>query len=88
MLHDEATSLKSIDTVVDENEAVHFLTEFLNLLYLPGLPPYTLKVRIGAPWLCNEMRLVVKKQWKISTILNRKLKGDHVLLPMISAESI
>lgn len=49
MLQSEANLFNSFDTVVDENEAVNFPTEFLNSLDIPGLPRHTLKLKIGSP---------------------------------------
>ena len=47
MLSGELISFKSIDTVIDENEAVNFPTEFLNSLDLPGLPSYNIQLKVG-----------------------------------------
>ncbi|XP_029173244.1 ATP-dependent DNA helicase pfh1-like [Nylanderia fulva] len=40
---------KSVDTVVEADEAVHYPTKFLNLLDLPGISPHVLQLKIGVP---------------------------------------
>ena len=40
---------KSLDTIPDESQAVHFPTEFLNSLEVSGLPQHLLLLKVGAP---------------------------------------
>src|SRR5204863_5992551 len=57
----------SDDTLVDEGDAETYVTEYLNTINLPTLPPHELKLKIGAPvillcqstGLCNGTRLRV-----------------------------
>ena len=39
----------SIDSALDEDEAVNFPTDFLNDLTISGLPPHKLHLKIGTP---------------------------------------
>jgi len=85
----EATTYKSIDMVINQDEVVNYSTEFLNSLDLPGMPSHVLTMeicmpiillrKINAPRLCNGARLSVKKQMINIievTILNGKFKED------------
>ncbi|XP_067125077.1 uncharacterized protein [Centruroides vittatus] len=93
----EATTYKtSFDTVMNQDEAVNYPTEFLNSLDLPGMPLHILTLKIGVPIihlrninpprLCNSTRLSMNKMMNNvikATILNGKFKGKNVLLPPI-----
>ena len=74
-IRDQAVLYKSVDTVLEPNEAVNYPSEFLNSIDLSGFPPHVLQLKIGVPIillrninppkLCNGTRLAVKKkQWK------------------------
>ncbi|XP_017461789.1 PREDICTED: uncharacterized protein LOC108355126 [Rhagoletis zephyria] len=91
-----AKVFNSIDTVLNEVEAVNYPTEFSNLLDSPGMPPHVLTLKVGVPiivlrnlnppQLCNGTRLTVNSMMSNvikATILNGKFKGDEVLLPRI-----
>jgi ATP-dependent DNA helicase PIF1 len=81
---------------VEADEAVHYPTEFLNSLDLPGMPPHVLQFKIGVtiimlrninqPKLCNGTRLAVQQLFSNvleATILTGPFKGEDVLIPRI-----
>ncbi|XP_067645269.1 ATP-dependent DNA helicase pif1-like [Eurosta solidaginis] len=92
----DIVAYKSMDTITDQVDVVNYPTEFLNSLDLPGVPPYNLRLKIGAPIillrninvprLFNGTRLAVKKLMGNvieATILKGKYKGEDVLIPRI-----
>jgi len=49
MLPDEPFVYESVDTNVEEADAVHFTDEVLNTLNPPGMPPHRLLLKVGTP---------------------------------------
>lgn len=92
----ELVTYQSIDSPANQEEVVHYPTEFLNSLELPGLPPHKLQLKVGSviimlrninqPRLCNGTRLAVNRlspNMIEATILKGKYKGEVVLIPRI-----
>lgn len=92
----EMRSYISTDTVVEQDQVVHYPTEFLNSLELPGFPPHNLQLKVGAvvimlrnlnqPKLCNGTRLSIQNLMNNliqATIITGKYAGETVLIPRI-----
>lgn len=87
---------RSIDSVIDVNDSVHYPPEILNKLELSGVPPHRLELKVGAPimllrnldppTLCNGTRLIVKKLFPNvieATIMAGHDVGKDVFIPRI-----
>lgn len=87
---------ESIDSVLKEELAVQYTTEYLNSLQTPHLQPAKLILKIGSPImlmrnidsprLCNGTRLVVKQMLNHviqATVLTGCAKGEDVFIPRI-----
>ncbi|XP_029634103.1 uncharacterized protein LOC115209711 [Octopus sinensis] len=87
---------KSVDSVLDENEADYYPTEILNSLEPPGIPPHKLVLKVGVSImllrnldptkLCDGIRLIVKTLSPNVTkaiIITGCASGEAVFVPRI-----
>ncbi|GFY76157.1 ATP-dependent DNA helicase [Trichonephila inaurata madagascariensis] len=87
---------KSIDCILNDDEAVQYPIEFLNSIQTPDLQAHNLILKVGAliilirnidaPRLCNSTRLIVKKLMQHviqDTVLTGCAKGEDVFIPRI-----
>ena len=95
-LPDDCVEYRSLDSVPDESQAVHFPVEFLNSLEVSGLPLHLLSLKVNAPIIIlrsldpprvtNGTRCVITKlsantiEAKIS---HGKYAGHNIIIPRI-----
>ncbi|XP_068994023.1 uncharacterized protein [Neodiprion pinetum] len=87
---------RSIDTVTNIQDTVHYPQEFLNSLNPSGLPPHELTLKIGIPIMllrnlsppsmCNGTRLLIKELKEniiVATIMTGPATGELAHIPRI-----
>ncbi|KAJ8883530.1 hypothetical protein PR048_015374 [Dryococelus australis] len=92
----QVKTYKSIDTVTNVDDVVHFPQDFLNSLNPSGLPPHELSLKVGTPIMllrnishpnmCNGTRLLIKdlkENLIVATILTGPAVGQLANIPRI-----
>ena len=85
-LPDNSVEYRSLDSVLDESQAVHFPIEFLNSLEVSGFPSHLLSLKIATPIITKGTRCVITKlspntiEAKIS---HGRYAGHDIIIPRI-----
>nr|XP_026497592.1 uncharacterized protein LOC113401781 [Vanessa tameamea] len=92
----ELRCYKSIDTVTNIEDAVHYPQEFLNSLNAVGLPPHELSLKVGTPIMllrnlsplnmCNGTKLLIKElkdNLIVAKIITGPAAGELAHIPRI-----
>ncbi|XP_054272749.1 uncharacterized protein LOC128993021 [Macrosteles quadrilineatus] len=92
----EEQTYTSVNTVLSQDDAVHYPTEFIDSVTAPGLPAHELTLKVGAPImllrnlyppkLCNGTRLRVRRLHRYvieADILTGCGAGEVVFIPRI-----
>uniref|UniRef100_A0A0L8GM53 DNA helicase n=1 Tax=Octopus bimaculoides TaxID=37653 RepID=A0A0L8GM53_OCTBM len=78
---------KSVDSALDEHQALHYPTEYLNSFEPPRIPPRELFLKkLNLPKLCDVTRLIVKTlspNVTEATIITGCVSGRKVFVPTI-----
>ncbi|KAJ8888509.1 hypothetical protein PR048_008000 [Dryococelus australis] len=93
----QVKTYKSIDTVTNDDDVVHFPQDFLNSLNPSCLPPHELSLKVGTPIMllrnisppnmCNGTRLLIKdlkENLVVATILTGRAAGQLANIPRIT----
>lgn len=70
----EEKTFYSVDSILDDEQAVQYPTEFLNSLQLSGMPTHKLNVKVGCPimllWNLDAPRSLAMEQDSVSNAYN------------------
>ena len=85
----ESVEYRSLDSVLDESQAVYFPIEFLNSLEVSGFPSHLLSLKVSAltifrsPKVTNGTKCVITKLSANTRISRGRYAGHNIIMPRI-----